>query len=306
MKRFATKLLLFLIIFLAYDKIFLIVANKSADAEADKRLELLVKGEINKDIVVIGSSRGARAIIASQIEDSTGLSAYNLCYPGSNVEYHDFIVQTLVKFNKAPKLILLVVDDNQEFRDGGPRILFRRDRLYPLVKYPYIWKEMANRGYLDGELASIIVLQRLNKYNFNLKQKTFGRQDTVISCGSMPYSWQREGVNWEYDASERLYPWELEEPGKVAAFQNMIHTCKENNIDVAILFPPNFYSHSTTFEERIRFLSHEASYYHLFDSVNPIYKDKDYFFDIEHLMRDGAEAYTNEVIAFINEVYGSS
>ena len=85
MVRFAKKLLLFAAIFLIFDKLFLIVANKSAEAEIDKRLEYLVNGQINKDIVVIGSSRGARDIIAGQIEEKTGLSAYNMCYPGSNV-----------------------------------------------------------------------------------------------------------------------------------------------------------------------------------------------------------------------------
>ena len=217
--------------------------------------------------------------------------------------YHDFIVQTLVKFNEPPKLILLVVDDNHAFVDGGPMILFRRDRLYPLVKYPYIWKEMAKRGYLDSDLSSFVVLQRLNKYNFNLKQKRFTPNDTIISCGSMPYSWQNEGEIWDYDSTERLYPLESEEPALVAAFQNMIQTCKENNIDVVILFPPNYKSPSQSFEERIRFLSNEETFYHFYDIENPIYKNKDYYYDTDHLMREGAMIYTDEVIAFINEIY---
>jgi hypothetical protein len=37
-------------------------------------------GKINKDIIFNGSSRGARDIIASQIERETGQTAYNLSY----------------------------------------------------------------------------------------------------------------------------------------------------------------------------------------------------------------------------------
>ena len=39
MKKFALKLLLFAAVFLLYDKLFIIVEKRSAEAEVDKRLE---------------------------------------------------------------------------------------------------------------------------------------------------------------------------------------------------------------------------------------------------------------------------
>jgi len=304
MKRFALKLLLFLLIFLAYDKLFLMVANRSAEIEVDKRLEYLVNGQINKDLVIIGSSRGSRDIMAYQIEEQTGLSTYNLCYPGSDVVFHDFIMQTLLKFNEAPDLMVLVVDDSEAFVDGGARILFRRDRLYPLVKYPYVWKEMAKRGYLDKDLAGAVVLQRLNKYNFDLRQKSFTPIDTIIECGSMPVSWQQKGLDWDYSSLERTYPLDLEIQEKVIAFQNMIQTCEEMDIKLMILFPPNYRAHSQAFEDRVRLLGGQHPYFRLYDTENPIYRDKDYYYDTNHLMRKGANIYTEEVIAYINELTG--
>jgi hypothetical protein len=304
MKKFALKLLLFLLIFLAYDKLFLLVANRSADVEVDKRLEYLLKGEINKDLVLIGSSRGSRDIMANQIEEHTGLSTYNLCYPGSDVVFHDFIMQTLLEFNEAPALMVLVVDDSEAFVDGGARILFRRDRLYPLVKYPYVWKEMAKRGYLDKDLAGLVVLQRLNKYNFDLRQKSFTPIDTIIDCGSMPVSWQQKGLDWEYSTLERSYPLDLEIQEKVEAFQNMIRTCEEKDIQLLILFPPNFRTHSQAFEDRVRFLGGQHPHFRLYDTENPAYRDKEYYYDTNHLMRNGADIYTEEVIAYINELAG--
>lgn len=73
MKRLALKLLLFLLVFLAYDKLFILVANRSAETEVDRRLEYLIEGQINKEVVIIGSSRGSRDIIAGQIEEKTGI-----------------------------------------------------------------------------------------------------------------------------------------------------------------------------------------------------------------------------------------
>jgi hypothetical protein len=302
MKRLAFKLLLFLLVFLAYDKLFILVANRSAETEVDRRLEYLMEGQINKDLVILGSSRGSRDLIAHQIEEKTGLSAYNLCYPGSSVEFHDFVLQTLLEFNEHPKIMVLVVDDHGAFMDGGDRILFRRDRLYPLVRYPYIWKAMAQRGYLDNELASVIVLQRLNKYNFDLRQKAFTPIDTILACGSMPVSWQDKGINWEYNSSEMAYPIEEELPGKVAAFRNMIQTCEEKGIELVIAFPPNYKKPSSAFENRIRQLSGSNVHFHRYNALNPMYMDKDYFFDTEHLMREAADVYTEELIDLLRSL----
>lgn len=302
MKSLALKLLLLLLVFLAYDKLFILVANRSANTEFDRRLEYLIRGEIDKDVVIIGSSRGSRDIIAGQIEDETGLSAYNLCYPGSTVEFHDFVLQTLLKFNEPPGILILVVDDNNAFMDGGDRILFRRDRMYPLVKYPYIWKEMAQRGYLDNELASVIVLQRLNKYNFDLRTKHPSALDTLMACGSMPITWQDDDVDWDYPSVEKPYPREEEIPEKVAAFRHMVQSCEANGIKLVIAFPPNYQVPSRVFENRIRQLSGDHALYHHYDTENPIYLDKEYFFDTEHLMRPAARIYTDELIEYLKGI----
>lgn len=306
MKKSALKFLLFLIVFLAYDKLFILVANRSAETEVDRRLEYLIEGNINKELVVLGASRGSRDIIASQIEKETGLSAYNLCYPGSSVEFHEFILHTLINFNKAPEILLLVVDDFDEFLDGGNRVIFRRDRLYPLVKYPYVRKEMAKRGYVDNDFSRFIVLQRLNKYNFDLRQKRFMPNDTVFACGSMTYSWQRKGVNWEYNLEEREYPMEQEIPEKITVFKNMINTSKEKNIKLVLLFPPNYRPPSQSFEDRIRTLSGENVYYHYYNKENPIYKNSDYYYDTDHLIQQGATIYTDEIVDFLNGIIEGS
>jgi len=299
MKRLALKLLLFLLVFLAYDKVFILVANRSAETEVDRRLEYLIEGQINKEVVIIGSSRGSRDIIAGQIEEKTGMSTYNLCYPGSSLEFHDFVLQTLLKFNEAPETLVLIVDDSNAFMDGGDRILFRRDRLYPLIRYPYIWKEMAARGYLDNELASIIVLQRMNKYNFDLRQKAITAIDTIIDCGSMPITWQDKNTVWEYSANDQAYPRDEEVPEKVEAFTNMVQTCEQEGIRLVIAFPPNYKKPSKAFQNRIRELSGTGVYFHHYDTENPIYRDKNYFFDIEHLMQPAAQVYTDELVEYL-------
>ena len=301
MGKFALKLILFAAIFLVFDKLFLLVAHFSAEAEADKRLEYMINGEINKDIIIIGSSTGSRDIIASQIEKETGLSTYNLCYPGSNVEFHEFVLRTLVKFNEPPEIILLVVDDDVELL-YEESIIYRKDRLYPLVKYPYIWRELAEREERDKFLSNFIVLNRLNKYNFDLRKKRFTEIDSIKDCGSMPISWKPDDMEFDYVSGERAYHEDEELPEKVKAYKQIIETCSANNIKLVVVFPPVFKTHSKAFEKRIRELSGDEAYFYVYNTDNPLYKDEDDYFDATHLMQNAAIEYTDELIGFLKEV----
>lgn len=302
MFKLILKLLVFAGLFLLFDKLFIIVANYSAEAEADRRLEYLVEGDINKDIIITGSSRGARGIIAEQIENKTGHSAYNLCYPGANVEFHEFIVRTLIKFNKHPEFIFLVVDDDTYFKYDST-VTFRKDRLYPLVKYRHIWQELAERDGRSKIFPNILILDRLNKYNFDLRKKKFSSLDTVKSCGSMPLSWQSQDRDWNTDFGKRVYSRDNELTEYIDAYKEIINNCSLNEIKLVLVFTPILRTHSVTFEERIKEVGNKKNDYLIYDTSNPLYRDKDLFHDAGHLMREGAQIFTDEVVRYINKNY---
>jgi hypothetical protein len=120
--------------------------QQAADRELDKRLEYIITGKVNSNIIVMGSSRGARDIVASQLADSLRTSAYNLSYPGSNIYFHEYLLTELLKNgNKKPKVLILVIDDPYEMEDNYS-LQFRFDRLYPLVKYKSIRNTLTERG----------------------------------------------------------------------------------------------------------------------------------------------------------------
>ena len=81
MKKFIVKILIFSTVFFLFDRLFYIFLDLSPKQEVDKRLDYVINGNMNKDLIIIGSSRGARDLIAKQIEDSLNISCYNLSYP---------------------------------------------------------------------------------------------------------------------------------------------------------------------------------------------------------------------------------
>jgi hypothetical protein len=298
MKKFIYNFLLFIIVLFVFDKIFFLFIYFAPKNKIDKRLERVINGGINKDCIIIGSSRGARNIIAKQIEKETGLSSYNLSYPGSDIEFHEFLLRSLIKFNQKPKIILLAVDDPSELL-SSESITFRLDVLYPLVKYNYINNELIARG-AKTKLSKILCLSRINKSNFDLRKEHFTALDTIIDCGSMPISFQRENRTFKYDTSNQGYLIKNELHKKVNAFLNFYQLCNLNAIKLYFVFPPNFQEYNFDFEKRIKELTKNNVSCFSYNFSNVVYKDKSYFYDEAHLKTNGAVIFTSELAKFLN------
>lgn len=297
MKKFIIQILFFIIAFFLFEKAFYIFLYFSPKLEKDKRLEYVLNGNMNKDLIILGSSRGARNIIASQIEDSLNISCYNLSYPGSNIEFHEFILRALIKYNRGPKILLLVVDDPHELLHHKP-LQFRLDRLYPLVKYKYINNEMIIRKEKNF-LSKFLILARINKQNFDLRQKQYSKFDTLKSCGSMPISFQKNGFEYyNNDNKENKYNYDIgnEVAEKKVALEKIQNLCLSNGIKLVIVYPPNLSGHNLSFNSRIEELTKLANFYIKNDTTNYAYKNKKYFHDEVHLNTNGARIFTNDII----------
>ncbi|MFZ4582433.1 MAG: hypothetical protein ACOYM7_07265 [Paludibacter sp.] len=298
MKKFLFNLLIFVIAFLIFDKIFYVFIYIAPNRKTDTRLEQVIKGKINKDCIVIGSSRGARNIIANQLEKGIGQTCYNLSYLGSDIEFHEFLLRSLIKFNQKPKTVLLAIDDPFEFSPSESN-KFRLEVLYPLVKYNYINDELIARGE-KNYLSKILCLSRVNKANFVFRKKQFTVLDSITECGSMPISFPRENRIYNYDSSNQIYLIENELKNKINAFMKFQDLCHSNGIKLYLIFSPNFKQYNFIFENRIRQLTNKDVGYFIYDLSNAKYKDKAYFFDEGHLQANGAILFTDEIIKFLN------
>lgn len=299
MKKFLKNTLIFGLVFFVLDKVFIFFILASPQKEADKRLELLINGKINKEIVILGSSRGARNIIASEIEKRTGYSTYNLAYPGSDIEFHEFVVRSLLKFNKAPKIILLSVDYPMAFLPDSI-LNFRLDRLYPLVKYNYINNELVARGERNILTSNLFALSRMNKTNLDIRQKQFTALDTLYADGSMPISFQKDGEDWTSSSEIPIYNREKELKVKVDCFKKIVALCREKNIQLIIIQPPLFDPMDKAFRQRLIELSDYETPFFDYDKQNPIYENKDYYYDRTHLNRKGAMIFTDEIARYLS------
>ena len=298
MKKFLLKVLVFAVCFFIAEKVFYIFIYVSPGLEKDKRLEKVVTGHMDKDVIILGSSRGARGILASRIEEKTGLSAYNLSYPGSNVEFHEFLLRALLEFNTAPRTVLLVVDDPVELLPAEA-LTFRLDRLYPLAKYDFINQEMIRRGEKNN-LSWGFALARINQRNFDLRFQRFTKLDSISVAGSMPITFQRN-EELGYKKTDYIYPVTDELDAKIEAFQQIDEYCSNNGIKLVVVFPPNLIEHNISVENRLRTLSSPNTDIFVYDTSSVAYKTKSYYYDNSHLKKNGAEVFTDEIINYLQE-----
>ena len=297
MKTFLKKLLAFAVLLFLFDKLFWVVLSTSNTFEVDRRLEHILDGTLRKDLIVLGSSRGARNVIAGTIGDSLGMSAYNLSYPGSDIEFHLFLLETLVECDASPKVLLLVVDDPAELLPDKT-ITFRLDRLYPLASLKRINDELIRRE--DRSILSrAMVLARLNRQNFHLSNLQFTELDSMTRDGSMPIAFRKADPDPVFRDSVGVYDSALESPTKVEAFVRFQELCARQGIQEYIVFSPNYRTPTPGFQERLMGLASKGTVPIVYDSLDPRYTDPAGFHDESHLVTSGAIHFTDAIIRMI-------
>lgn len=303
MKKFLIRLAIFTVFFFLVDKLFIFVRNAGPALEVDRRLEKILEGQINADLLVFGSSRGARSVIAQRFIDSLGVSAYSLAYPGSDVTFHEYLLrQTLeVKGNKKPKTVILVVDDSDELKPSKS-LKFRFDRMYPLVKYKSVRDEMVKRKEKKPIITELLVLHQMNKSNFLFKQRKFTKNDSIMPCGSMPISHQKKTFDKKYNTEIYNYTREDELIQKIKAFRTFKDHCKDNNIQLIVAIPPNFRKVTVGFVPRLKQVMEGYGTVFMYDDSKPEYSNPDYFFDNTHLQKVGSEIYTMELVHYYKQL----
>jgi hypothetical protein len=300
MKRFLIYGIVFLAVFFIVEKSSYYLLYKAPQKEFDTRLELVLKGEMNKALIVLGSSRGIGNILAGELQEDTGLSSFNLSYQGSNIEFHDFMLSTVLKYNQAPKKIILSIDSPYAFFKEEA-LDFPISPLRPLAGYSYINNELIRRGE-NSMFSKLFYLGRINKTNFSFKKKTQKANNPLDAFGSMPLlnrGLQKKALSMDLNLTD--YNTVTESAIKLNAFKHIQKLCKDNDIELICVFSPSFRPFDYKFLDRFERLLLPENKLFVYNLDRDIYKDASYFYDNAHLNLKGALLYTQELSAFINE-----
>ena len=301
MKKFIVHILICASILFIVDKLAYFILKETPKHLYDTRLKKVLDGEMNKELIILGSSKGAGNIIASQIEKETGYESYNLSYMGSDVIFHEFILRKLLQHNKTPKIILLSIDNPAQFIDvkkSKNTLSYRYDKLYPLTIYNEINTELIKQG--DKTLLSeYFLLARLSKARFNYNREKPNSNNPLLLDGSMPYIKQKDISDFNFINKENEYHIGLDSQKKIETFEEIEQICERRNIKLYYIFSPTLFKFNNTFYHRFLKLVKNPDNVFVYNNSNDIYKRVSSYSDHSHLMIHSAKAFTTEISTFL-------
>lgn len=291
MKQFLLRIGLFVLVLFCIDQFFYIVVDRLPENQVDKRVEKLIQGKINADVLILGSSRAAHNVIAEDLESLTKLKSFNLGFRGSNVSFHKFLLKNYLKKNKTPKKLIYVADVPYMFDEKA--LVFRNDVLLPFVKY----SEYRNVLIENDELSKLAYFSNLARFSFSIIIKkpiqSIENYNTILGSNPLPVE-KYKGLGENFVANK-----------KVEISKNIIHQfiefqtiCKQSNVELYLVIPPNNEPLDLKFVSELKqnclpttkFYSYKKKYFT---------KNNNYFYDVSHLNKNGAALFTKEVASLL-------
>lgn len=284
-------MLVFFLFFFVLDKLFYYKIQALPNREFDKRLEWILEGKMNKEILIFGSSRAQHNLYSDIIQDSLKKTTFNLGYRGCNIDFQLFLLKSVLKHNKKPEIIILTVDDDREFVTEKT-LQFRYDKLYPLVKYQEITNELIFRKEISP-FAVGLFSARIGWEQF-LTPKPLTKYEKWTKAGTVLLDFTAVDFDKKIKQNKK-YKRELELSERLASFAAFQEICKSENIKLYVLVPPNFAVQNKEFVNRVNSLLIDKKT-ELFSENQQSFQDSSYFSDRSHLNKKGAIEYTNQII----------
>ena len=290
------KYLLLGAILIAGDWISGVVISDLARKQArDNRIGLLLDGKINADIIVLGSSRALNNYNPAVIDSVTGKSCYNLGVSGSNILFHETMLDLVLSRKQLPELVIYNVDDYGALckMDG---IVYRKDVLYPFVDAPLVGDAVSRELNKNKWVSRLSGSYRHNVNFINaLKYLTEGREAADYSTtnfdanGSNLLLMRAEDRVPQYGSQRALKQMPPLEPGHVDALKRIISKCRDKNVDLLLSLPPLYMPSTPGFEDALRSMAGDDV--RIVSFAGSLTNAQD-FFNTDHLNKQGADKFS--------------
>jgi len=308
MKKIIKKTFLFFlpILLIAYPLDYLISTclknPNSAKGEAIK-WDIIYKKKVDAQTYIYGSSRARQHFNVKIIEDNFHESSYNF-----GIEGHNFLIQYLLhkeisKFNPTPKTIIFSIDYFTFEQKNG---LYNQEQFLPYMLFNESFRSTLSKfngfSFWDYYLPLIRYIGRsksinmaywglyfkLNKIQYNSSSyKGFNAQNKV---------WNNDLETAKSDMNNYYVKFDT---SAINLFQKFIRECKKDNINLILVYSPEFYEgqhfvqNRNELIEKINKISIDNDLTFLDYSHHPLSFEKKYFYNTLHLNKEGSDLFTH-------------
>jgi hypothetical protein len=275
---------------------------KTSDLGAFNRA---MRGQVNADIVISGSSRAYCHYDPSIISEITGKKTFNLARDGSHTDLELGVLKAYLKHNKKPALIIQNLDMHT-FVPTPKDEIPKPTQYIPYLDQPEIYNMI--RGINPGAWK----WKAIPLYGYVVEDVNFGwlqgfkgllgrnsPEDHIDGYFPADRQW-----NKDFDRFKMKHPNGVGfqvDPRGVQVVEELISICKTNGIQLALVYSPQYY-------EMLDLVTNRAEVFTAFREISertgtPFWDytqasychDKKYFYNSQHLNRTGAEIFSREL-----------
>ncbi len=261
----------------------------------------VMRGQIDADILISGSSRSMYHFDPRIIEAETKLKAYNIGRDGTKLHEQLELLQLYLLRNKSPAFLIQSLDiwslqKNDDITDPKQYIswlnydevynpLFQRKRYY----FFYRWCPLLSMVRTGGTLAALRGL-------FN---PLISKTDELRGYSPQDLTWNKdfERFKAQNPLGIKLTP----DPQKIQSLVDILEICKKRGIRVILVFPPEYLETQGFFLNRkdtFKIFKDLADRFQVpfWDySENPMCSKKAYFYNSQHLNQVGATVFSKSI-----------
>jgi len=263
----------------------------------------IIRGDINAQIVITGSSRAASHYDPRIIQERTGRSAFNLGRNGSQTDMQIAVLKAYLEHNRKPDVIIHNLDGftfttTREVYDPGQYVPYLSDEeIYrPLRQInPMIWRSryMPLYGYVVDDM----------RFNWVTGLKGWvgwqPREDFFQGFNPRPGTWSDDFSRFKADNPQGV-SWEIES-GAIQLVEDLIRFCQDNKIQLVLVYSPEYSEMQTLTKNRSQIFDefHKLAGRYgvpMWDYSKWKYSDDTAFFNnSQHLNARGAQEFSSDL-----------
>lgn len=295
MKRFICNILLFVLPFMFFlsvlDYYYSRAAMKSNFFRIDAWYDLM-HGQIDADVIVMGSSRAWVHIDPLILDSILNTSAYNIGMDGSCINRQIHKYNLFRKYNRKPKLIIQNIDQFSLDYNVG----FEREQFFP-----YFWDKGMRDEFLDSEPISVWEKYvPMYRYFSNMNDELYAMLTNTsrqLTKGYLGRDWHWDGTALSKVKSIKFSTNDT----TLVMFDEYLAKLKAENIKIVFVYSPLYVGAMRKFanvKEMYSTYQRIADKYGIpiLDYMNmEISSDTTYFYNAMHLNKRGAEIFSDSL-----------
>jgi len=260
----------------------------------------IMRGEINAEVLISGSSRALVHFDCDIIGTTTGKTCYNMGLNGSTYEAQLALLEAYLKNNRDPDIIIqvlgsLVISNNYDLT------LF-----FPYLDKKYFYQHIAttNHSLWKYRYIPLYGFAKFNRMYLIKAIKGMIHSKKAIREKRIKGYWPRDKTwNDDFEKYKKLYPNGRVSPMEeqaVIVFRKILKLVQDKGSDVILVAPPFYYeSYALCLnkEQLAGCVDIIAGEYHVpvwrYDKMS-ITKSKEYFYNASHLNRKGATIFSQQ------------